>query len=261
MTQVNQGVTRQVRSKVFHNADRANARTTATVRDAHGCTNTCTAVLTVTPPPVCTIAPPTQSVCLGGTATFTASATGDGAPFTFAWSGPGGFTATGVGDITAAAGAPKGSFYNHFKSKEAFGLAVLDRYFAGVEALLVATLADRSASPLDCLRRCLDALIRLLEPEQWSRGCLIGNFALESSASSEAIRLHLRRLVGQWSVLLAVCIAEARASGQVTSRLPAVKLADFVLNAWEGAVLRAKVERSRRPLDELQEVLFATVLR
>lgn len=67
----------------------------ATVTDAHGCTNTCTAELIVNPPPTCSIAPASQSVCIGASATFTASATGQNPPHTFAWTGPGGFTATG----------------------------------------------------------------------------------------------------------------------------------------------------------------------
>src|SRR5215470_14003251 len=39
-----------------------------------------------------------------------------------------GFNATSVQDITEAAGVPKGSFYNHFESKEALGAEVVLRY-------------------------------------------------------------------------------------------------------------------------------------
>ena len=39
-----------------------------------------------------------------------------------------GFNATSVQDITEAAGVPKGSFYNHFESKEDLGAEVVLRY-------------------------------------------------------------------------------------------------------------------------------------
>src|SRR5215468_6021797 len=39
-----------------------------------------------------------------------------------------GFNATSVQDITEAAGVPKGSFYNHFESKEDLGAEVVSRY-------------------------------------------------------------------------------------------------------------------------------------
>src|SRR5207244_991963 len=53
--------------------------------------------------PSCTIAPASQSICPGGSATFTVSATGGIPPYTFTWTGPGGFTATGA-TITVGVG-------------------------------------------------------------------------------------------------------------------------------------------------------------
>ena len=41
-----------------------------------------------------------------------------------------GYQGASVRDICAAAGVPQGSFTNHFRSKEAFAEAVLNRYFA-----------------------------------------------------------------------------------------------------------------------------------
>jgi len=47
-------------------------------------------------PPTCSVTPSSATVCEGGTATFTASGSGGsgGAPYTFAWTGPNGYTAT-----------------------------------------------------------------------------------------------------------------------------------------------------------------------
>ena len=45
-----------------------------------------------------------------------------------------GFHFTGVQNIVDQAGVPKGSFYNHFKSKEALGLEVLDTYWSAGSA-------------------------------------------------------------------------------------------------------------------------------
>ena len=39
-----------------------------------------------------------------------------------------GFNAAAVKDITDRAGVPKGSFYNHFESKEALAMVTLERY-------------------------------------------------------------------------------------------------------------------------------------
>ena len=41
-----------------------------------------------------------------------------------------GFSAVGLNEILKAAQVPKGSFYHYFESKEAFGVALLERYFS-----------------------------------------------------------------------------------------------------------------------------------
>ena len=41
-----------------------------------------------------------------------------------------GFNHTGIQEILTAAGVPKGSFYNYFKSKDEFGLEVIDYFSA-----------------------------------------------------------------------------------------------------------------------------------
>ena len=48
-----------------------------------------------------------------------------------------GFNGSGVQDIVDAAGVPKGSFYNHFESKEALGVQVVHAYTALVGAYVV----------------------------------------------------------------------------------------------------------------------------
>src|SRR5262245_29639298 len=91
-----------------------------------------------------------------------------------------GYNGTSVRDVVAAAGAPQGSFTNHFRSKEAFAGEVLDRYFAYVKGLVREALDDASLTPRRRLRRYLDIITGKLAGEQWSRGCLIGDLSLEA---------------------------------------------------------------------------------
>ncbi|ARB31325.1 TetR/AcrR family transcriptional regulator [Pseudomonas tolaasii] len=58
-----------------------------------------------------------------------------------------GFNGCAVQDITRAAGVPKGSFYNHFESKEALALFVLERFWEG-GAERRARLLDPSVDPV-----------------------------------------------------------------------------------------------------------------
>jgi TetR/AcrR family transcriptional repressor of nem operon len=63
-----------------------------------------------------------------------------------------GFNATSVEDITIAAKVPKGSFYNHFKSKEDLAVEALDRYWQSMLTSL-GLLSDEKTAPVTRLKR------------------------------------------------------------------------------------------------------------
>lgn len=172
-----------------------------------------------------------------------------------------GFNAAGVRDITASAGVPQGSFSNHFASKEAFGLEILDRYFADVGTVVDATLRDGRMPPLQRLRAYFDAITDRMEARGWRDGCLIGNLSLESAEHSELLRRRLAEIFDAWRQPFADCLDEAAAAGQVQLNLPALDLADFLLASWQGALLRMKVERSPDPLERFKRIVFSTLLR
>jgi TetR/AcrR family transcriptional regulator, transcriptional repressor for nem operon len=156
-----------------------------------------------------------------------------------------GFNASSVQDITAAAGVPKGSFYNHFASKEDFGVVAVQRY---IQVL----------SPK--LQILHDQNIASLEAQQCQRGCLLGNFGAELSDQYPSIRGSVSKAFESWAKLLSAVIVEAQQSGSVTSNTSPELLASFILNAWQGAAMRAKVEQSRAPLDTFVEVVFSRIL-
>src|SRR6266481_8764643 len=118
-----------------------------------------------------------------------------------------GFNGCGVQDITAAAGVPKGSFYNHFESKEALGAEVVERY--GRENPRRAALADTSLPALRRLRAHFERLSEAYTGWRFGRGCLLGNFSAELADQSQLIRERLADLYLSWSTDVAVVIAEA----------------------------------------------------
>jgi TetR/AcrR family transcriptional regulator, transcriptional repressor for nem operon len=170
-----------------------------------------------------------------------------------------GFNATGVQDITGAAKVPKGSFYNHFESKDALGVEVVEHYAAkGAERRQA--LVGGTGSPLARLRAHFRTLNQLGLGTGFSRGCLLGNFSAELAGQSSDIRASLEGAMASWTKDIALVIAEAQKAGDVSRDIPAATLAAFLLNAWEGAVLRSKVERSAAPLDAFMSVAFNKIL-
>jgi TetR/AcrR family transcriptional repressor of nem operon len=172
-----------------------------------------------------------------------------------------GYRGASVRDICAAAGAPQGSFTNHFRSKEAFAAEVLDQYFDYLKGLVSKALNDETLTPRQRLKRYLDVITDKLERDRWMLGCLIGDFSLQVSSHSRLLRKRLDSIFREWRALFASCIAAAQSAGEVDSQFDATELAEFLLASWEGAILRMKVERSPAALERFKTIVFETVFR
>ncbi len=170
-----------------------------------------------------------------------------------------GYTGATVRDICEAAGLPLGSFSNHFRSKEAFAKEVLDRYFAHLKELVKQALDDKSLTPRQRLKRYLDIISGVLADAKWNRGCLIGDFSLETTSQSKLLRERLEAIFQEWRAPFASCIAEAQTAGEIDSTFDPTDLAEFLLASWEGAILRMKVERGPGALDRFKNIMFQTI--
>lgn len=168
-----------------------------------------------------------------------------------------GFNGASIQDIVDAAGVPKGSFFNHFKSKELLALEVLDRYgqTSGMEILL-----DKAKAPIVRLREHFEYLAKGYAHWGYERGCLLGNFSTELASSHPQIREALKVNFEIWSGFVADLIREAQASGAVDASRDAGTLANFILNAWQGVAMRLKVVRDAGPADEFFRVTFDLLL-
>jgi len=171
-----------------------------------------------------------------------------------------GYSASGIQSIVEAAEIPKGSFYNHFASKEAFGAELTDAYSDCGLRKLRDFLCDVNVSPIKRLEAYFDDRIEAVRGKKYMRGCLLGNLSAEVADHSTLIRGRLVEHLGEWSRSFEDCIAEAQKQGAIQNRLPARVLGRFVLNSWEGALLRMRVEQSDTPLREFKKVIFGSLL-
>jgi TetR/AcrR family transcriptional repressor of nem operon len=172
-----------------------------------------------------------------------------------------GFGGASVRDIVRAAGVPQGSFTNHFVSKEAFGLEVLERYFAGTAALLERTLRNDALAPLVRLRAFIEASEHRLGAQGIEHGCLYGNLSGEAIGHSEPLRARLAAIFDELRAALSSCLRAAVARGDLSASLDADGVAEFIVGGLQGAILLAKVQRSGLPVERFAQLLFSMVLR
>jgi TetR/AcrR family transcriptional repressor of nem operon len=167
-----------------------------------------------------------------------------------------GYNAAGVKDITDEAGVPKGSFYNHFESKEALAVETLQRY--GVD-LRLTDLADGSVAPLARIRRHFEFMRDRIVAVQGRQGCLLGNLGAEVADHSEVIRAAVADGWRLWVSLLAGAITEAQAAGEVGPMDPQTT-ARFLVNAWEGTLIEVRVSASVEAFEPFFALAFGRLL-
>ena len=171
-----------------------------------------------------------------------------------------GFGASSVRDITQAAGVPQGSFTNHFASKEAFGLEILERYRAMTSAAVRATLRNDRLPPLDRLRAWIEGQFSYLRKDDMRRGCLYGNLSAEASEASEAIRFRVASVFAENQASVAYCLEAAIEAGELAPKTDVQELAGFIVSSLQGAILVAKSQRSPIPVERFERVLFRHML-
>jgi len=172
-----------------------------------------------------------------------------------------GFHSTGLSDIVNAAGVPKGSFYHFFPSKDVFGMAVLEQHFQNYEQVTGELLSRADVPPLtrvyDFFRAAREKMLR----RNCEGGCLVGNLAQEMADQDESFRLRLDQIMRSWQTSIARCLQQARDQDQLSISVEPTELARFLLDSWEGALMRSKVTKNTEPLDNFMSIIFNILLK
>jgi TetR/AcrR family transcriptional repressor of nem operon len=129
----------------------------------------------------------------------------------------------------------------------------VQRYYAAQDRLLATLLTQTDRRPLERLRSYFDVLLeRAIDASPQARGCLLGMLALEMAGSSEPLRVSVSDAFRRWQDRVAELLRQAQVVGELAPEQDPQPLAAMLLEAWEGALMRA---RASRDLDSLRTSL------
>ncbi len=170
-----------------------------------------------------------------------------------------GYNDLGIQALLAATGTPKGSFYHHFKDKEDFALQVIDQYMREVHAGLDACLGDKGRLPLERVRRFFE-MTQLHYRQEGYMGCLLGGLGQELSGVSEVFRRKIQGCFSEIAKRLAACLEEARQRSDIPADSDARQMASLLVDCWEGAALRSRLQRNAAPLSAMLDFYFQSAV-
>ena len=166
-----------------------------------------------------------------------------------------GYAATGLNEIVAVSGAPKGSLYFHFPGgKEQLAVAAME--LAGEQLRgAIEAIVDSAEDLGGALAALVDALAAGLEASDFQDGCPIATITLEAASGSRAVRNAAAGAFGSWLQSL-----ERRLVADGLGVAAAERRALLVLASIEGALILARARRDLTPLTAVRDELVALSL-
>jgi TetR/AcrR family transcriptional repressor of nem operon len=166
-----------------------------------------------------------------------------------------GYSAMTIDDVCLAAGLTKGSFFHHFKSKEALALAAA-RHFAAMADSLFAQAPYRALhDPLERLLGYVDFRMAILQGRLPEFTCLLGTMVQETFESHPAIREACDAHISAHAAEVAKDIAEAKSRYAPDATWSAEGLGLYTQAVIQGAFILAKAKNGPESAGECLEHL------
>ena len=172
-----------------------------------------------------------------------------------------GFNATGIQEVLNAAEVPKGSFYFYFKSKEEFGLQLIDYFSNFLFSKMNELLNTENVAPLDKLRNYFEWFLAYFEQNSFTGGCPIGNLAQEMGDLNDSFREKLESVFDTMKTSITQCLEEAQQQSDLSPGLDVHNLSDFIVSSWQGALLQMKVKKNTASARNFERIVFDYLLK
>ena len=165
-----------------------------------------------------------------------------------------GYAAVGINEVLSSVGVPKGSFYHYFSSKDAFGEAVIERYFEEYLADLDQIMNNAEQTWAERLMAYWASWHATQSLDDCQGRCLAVKLGAEVADLSEPMRLALK--AGSSAVIdrLERAIIGGTTDGSLTLRGEPRTVAEGLYELWLGASVMAKIHRSLAPLESARSL-------
>jgi TetR/AcrR family transcriptional repressor of nem operon len=157
-----------------------------------------------------------------------------------------GYVQASIYRIVSAVNAPKGTFYNYFRSKEDLASILVHRQFEALQESLSRTSHSASHQLREhCSFLAIEPPAIEVAPLQ-----LLATLAAEATAIPAAVTQRIARGTDIWITSLSDVISLAQLERETPATHDSQKLASLLVTSWYGAIIRRKTDPSVKLLDD-----------
>lgn len=160
-----------------------------------------------------------------------------------------GYHGTSMAKLAEACGLMKGSFYNHFSSKEDILLVTIQSLNDYLNERVFKIAYDKALKPKDRMKKILHKLSNVLRSDQG--GCLVGNMTLELYNGHNEFRACLEKYFQDWRNAFIAIFSEKYKHKR------AEKLALISIQEFEGAIMMGRIFKDNDLLGETIDTITA----
>lgn len=169
-----------------------------------------------------------------------------------------GYEATSVQDLVEQMGINRGSLYGTFSDKRALFLAAIQYY----DQTVVTSVVQILHSPGSARRAIVDYIRGVAEraAENTDReGCFLTNAAVEVAPKDKEAEERLAASLQRIEAAFYDALVAARAKGEIRTRRDLRDLARFLTSSIQGIRVMARVNRDRRSLMAIADIIIASL--
>ncbi|MFT6906079.1 MAG: TetR/AcrR family transcriptional repressor of nem operon [Oleiphilaceae bacterium] len=153
-----------------------------------------------------------------------------------------GYHGTGIKQVLDAVKVPKGSFYNYFGSKEAYVAEIIAEYNHQALTMFDEFINQSELPALEQLKTIYEFMLNKFADNSCQKGCLVGSIAAEIGNTFELCQQAMQASVQDWLLRLESLVSKGQTEGTIRSDIPSNDLAELIWSAWEGSLLKMKMD-------------------
>lgn len=165
-----------------------------------------------------------------------------------------GYHGTGVQQVLKACHIPKGSFYHYFGSKKEFALQAIEKYAADTIQNLRLIHEDENLGGQEKLSRFFTDQLNFYRDQNYEMTCLMSIISFEVGSVDPDLSVKIRQKFGELKRLVADIVEQGQQEGEINPGLSPEKVAGFLIDGFNGALITMKYEQSSRGIEQFLDV-------
>jgi len=165
-----------------------------------------------------------------------------------------GYYGTGVQQVLKACHIPKGSFYHYFGSKKEFALQAIEKYAADTIQNLRVIHEDEHSGAQEKLRRFFTDQLNFYRAQNYEMTCLMSIISFEVASVDADLSEKIRQKFDELKRLVANIVKQGQQEGEINPDLSPEKVAGYLIDGFNGALITMKYEQSSRGIEQFLDV-------